>query len=446
MPLSPQHLSDLIGSIYDCVVDPEQWNGAIEKICRELGCKCGNIMTVDYRSRQISYVATWNFDPTLIAEHFDAVMRWWELSRSFLTTRPFDEPYAMARFDVDRILSGKGSVYLNERQSFAHLAKAALRLNYIKIAKTAQSYVGRDLYPGRAHSDIERAMIDEMQPADMMVSLMTLTRKSKSIDTLSTIVLRDQWRVGQFNGDRGLSDGFVRDEDLDKLRILAPHIRRAIMISDLLNLKAVEAQTLGATLDRLALGVIIVTADARILHTNKAASSMLSAANPVWSSQGRLHARGAADSELVQAISLAEREIDIGKVGIAIALTDESGKAAVAHVLPLARGALRSQLLPEAAAAIFITQPGKTSRADLSGFADIFKLTPAETRVLQALVRGDATMLEIATSLAISEATAKTHLSHILSKTGVGRQTELIALVRDLVPPVQSGNALQERS
>lgn len=38
--------------------------------------------------------------------------------------------------------------------------------------------------------------------------------------------------------------------------------------------------------------------------------------------------------------------------------------------------------------------------------------------------------------LSVSEATAKTHFSRILAKTKVGRQAELVALVRDLVPPL----------
>ena len=38
-------------------------------------------------------------------------------------------------------------------------------------------------------------------------------------------------------------------------------------------------------------------------------------------------------------------------------------------------------------------------------------LTPAETRVLQQVVHGGATMLEIATTLSITEATAKTTLA-----------------------------------
>jgi DNA-binding CsgD family transcriptional regulator len=49
---------------------------------------------------------------------------------------------------------------------------------------------------------------------------------------------------------------------------------------------------------------------------------------------------------------------------------------------------------------------------------------------------GGGRILEVAAVLSVSEATAKTHFSRILAKTKVGRQAELVALVRDLVPPL----------
>jgi len=436
MALSQQRLSDLIGSIYDCAIDPARWPGTIEEICRELRCKCGNLMVIDYQQRHISYAAEWNFDPTIISS--DTAIRWWEIMRGFLVARALDEPYAMSRFDADQMLKGMGAVYLNKQQSFAHLAKAALRLNYRKVAKVAQRYIGsQGAERTLAYVAVEQAMIaDGLSPTDILISQMEWSRKTRILDTLSTIVLRDQWRIGLFNADRDYADGFGSDEDLDILRMIAPHIRRAVTIGDLLNLKMVEAHALGATLDKLVVGVIVVAANGRILHTNEAADGMLAAASPISSLQGRLHLAGAADAELAKAIKLAEREADIGKVGIAIPLPGENADVTLAHVLPLVRGEVRSQLLPHAAAAIFITRPGQASPSNLSGFAEIFRLTPAETRVLQELIRGGATMIEVASSLDISETTAKTHLSHILAKTGVGRQAELIALVRDLVPPL----------
>ena len=63
-----------------------------------------------------------------------------------------------------------------------------------------------------------------------------------------------------------------------------------------------------------------------------------------------------------------------------------------------------------------------------------FGLTPAETRVLTCLLVG-RTLAETATTLGIAVATAKTHLEHIFSKTGVTRQADLMPLWARLVSP-----------
>jgi DNA-binding CsgD family transcriptional regulator len=65
-----------------------------------------------------------------------------------------------------------------------------------------------------------------------------------------------------------------------------------------------------------------------------------------------------------------------------------------------------------------------------------FKLTPAETRMFERFAAG-ATLAEAAETLAIAETTARTHLSRILSKTGVARQADLVALIHRLSPPVK---------
>ena len=55
------------------------------------------------------------------------------------------------------------------------------------------------------------------------------------------------------------------------LRLLSPHIRRAVMIADLLNARALERDMLSAALDRLAVGIVLTDAEGRIAHTNEAA-------------------------------------------------------------------------------------------------------------------------------------------------------------------------------
>jgi DNA-binding CsgD family transcriptional regulator len=66
----------------------------------------------------------------------------------------------------------------------------------------------------------------------------------------------------------------------------------------------------------------------------------------------------------------------------------------------------------------------------------LFKLTPAEARLLAQLVSG-ACLAEAALNLGIAEATARTYRNHVFTKTGVSRRADLIVLVGRLLPPIR---------
>lgn len=62
------------------------------------------------------------------------------------------------------------------------------------------------------------------------------------------------------------------------------------------------------------------------------------------------------------------------------------------------------------------------------GIADNYDLSEAELRVLRPLVEGDS-YAEIAKRLNISPETVKTHVSHMLQKTGFKSKTQLVAQI-----------------
>ena len=115
---------------------------------------------------------------------------------------------------------------------------------------------------------------------------------------MHTVVARNARRIGVFGAVRHESVGYVTDDDLAMMRLLAPHIRRAITISDLMDLKALEASALSATLDRLAMGVVVVAGENRILHANEAARQMFAEQGPIVSRKGRLAIRDSAAERL----------------------------------------------------------------------------------------------------------------------------------------------------
>jgi DNA-binding CsgD family transcriptional regulator len=195
---------------------------------------------------------------------------------------------------------------------------------------------------------------------------------------------------------------------------------------------------LGRTLDNLVIGVVIVTHQGRILHANQAAERMLEARSPIIALGGCLSAlQGELTRDLRRAIATAEAGASpSGVAGVGVPLLDKNMTAATAYVLPLACGNGPQRGAEAGGMAAVFVSPSKVFLADIGVVARIYRLTPAEARLLQQLVAG-ASLNEAAAALGITEATARTHRNHIFTKTGVCRRTDLLALVARLVPPIR---------
>ena len=376
--ISPERLSTLIGRIYDCTIDPDQWPNTMEDICNSIDCMGSAMLIQDLRGLPPTFLYSWNTDRNWLERYLEysgevAVL----YSAPNISSAPLDDPIVLSHTFDERTL--------------------------------------REI----------RVFREWAAPHGVC-------------DFIQTAALRGPDRIGLFSAYRSSSVGRFANREVEIMRLLAPHVRRAVTISDLMDLKKMETYSIAVTLDKFSVGVIVVANDSRILHANEAAQLMLQTGGTVHSINGKLSATdGAAARELTDAIEFAQRdETTIGTTGIGVALKNASGVAAIAHVLPLAYGELRTRLIPQATAAVFVTQAGAKLSADMGAIARSFCLTSAETRLLEHLAQG-ATLTEVSSALGISLATAKTHLSHIFSKTGVTRQTDLIALVNRLMPQIK---------
>jgi DNA-binding CsgD family transcriptional regulator/PAS domain-containing protein len=372
--LAPERMSDLIGMIYDSAIEPDRWPGTIAEICRTVGCLSGMILLIDLHRSQHRLAYAWGMAPQ------------WE--RRFLDHSDTLTGFYARAFSKEICLDGEPLVL--------------------------SSVISGE----RAH-----AIFAE------------LTRPEGITDAMQTVVLRHAGRLAVFGANRHERTDKLSHVERTTMRLLVPHIRRAVTISDLLDVKNIEVATLAATLDSFNAGILVVGDRARILHANRAARDMLSRRDPIAAINGALSIRDArARSEIASAIELARAdEATIGANGIGVPLRNDG--CAVAHVLPLARGNLRTRLAPQATAAVFVTQREDSPPEDIGAFAENFGLTPAERRMLEYIVSG-ATLGEAAQMLDISANTARTHLAHIFSKTGITRQADLIALVNRMLPPV----------
>ena len=375
--------SDLIGQIYDCTINPERWTTALQAICAELGGHSAGIVLLDYQGKRDRLVRDWG--PTTdwgqrMAGVLDSVK---SIHRQFLG------------------ISGP-------QAEQPILLPPALRPD-VGVFETA--FYQQWAKPQGIHQVLE------------------------------AVALSEPTRLGLFCVTRHEDNGHFSTGQIDLLHRLAPHIRRAITISDLLDLKTVERQAFAAVIEHLLTAVLVVGADRHILHANSAAKTMLAGGRLIREDQfGNLRALDTdCNEELMAAITSAERdEAKLGGIGISVPLRGNRGgdRPAVAHVLPLSRGDIRTRLVPQALAAVFINTAGEQPFEDLGAVASAFGMTPHETLLVEQLL-GGKTLVAAAGELGIMEATAKTQLSSVFGRVGVKRQIDLLALIRRLVPPVR---------
>jgi DNA-binding CsgD family transcriptional regulator len=373
-----ERLSELIGSIYDCVLDPTRWDTTLDEVREFLDCANVALSVLDLRANTFRVQKVIGIEPYWLAKAAEYSTEFAKLYHTVpdLLTRPIDEPISPSR-DGDR---------------------AAVLAN--------------------------RYYLEWAKPQGL-------------VDSIAMFLMRSPDRLAELSLGRHESVGLISDREVRLLRLLAPHLRRAVTLTDLIDMKTLEAASFGGVLDTLAPGIVLVAEDSAILHANRTATDMLDRKTPIAAARGRLSAVDKqATDRLRRTIAIAAgNESRFGASGIGMALRGRSGEVATAHVLPLARGELRTRLLPHAVAAVFVASDLRLPFNRLQAVAEAFGLTPAETRVLDRLIRGDS-ISEAAAAINVAVTTVKTHRSRLLSKTGARRQTSLISLVHRLVPAV----------
>jgi DNA-binding CsgD family transcriptional regulator len=256
-------------------------------------------------------------------------------------------------------------------------------------------------------------------------------------DAVGFAFARDPKMIGNLTFGRHRTAGEVGDAEMTALRLIAPHVRRAIAISHLLEVKTLEALTFASALETLTAGVVLVDEQLRIVHANDAAGAMLRARDPIRSQQGRLTlAYAVASKALETAVEVAARnEMDLGRRGIGIPMRRADGAPCLAHVMPLRVGQIRPGLAQRATAAVFVAPAASPPRMPADALALLYDLTPAESRIFELIVDGQVPS-DIAVVLGIAPSTVKTHLLRVFEKTGCSRQVELVKLAASMSLPI----------
>ncbi len=302
----------------------------------------------------------------------------------------------------------------------------------------------RQIYPaavGHFIADIEQPVATaDLLPYDELVTTgfyQQWARPRGIIDFVSAVLDKSAASVVMFGVFRHERNGFVDDEARQRMRLIVPHLRRAVMIARMFDLKIAEAGTFSDTLDGLDAGLCLVGANGRIIHANLAGRAILDAGDILSDVGGRLVACDAQAHQTLREVFAAAEQGDaaLGIKGIAVPLTGRDGERYVAHALPLTSGARRrAGIIYSAVAALFVRKAALAMpRSEVIGKA--FKLTPTELRVLLAIVEVGG-VPEVATALGVADTTVRTHVNRLFEKTGVKRQADLVKLVAGYETPL----------
>ena len=375
-------LHDAIGLVYDSALDPTIWPTALEAMCKLVdGCQ-GSISVIDTARREIRFATEWSDDPD------------WPKWRKLL-----DEKYA------------------------ALMPFYAL-LPHIEI--------------GELHNTAQLAAMSGHQDIYQHPFFKEWALPSGRRDTLGGVVMRMQDRLAFFALHTSTKRDLVGPREFAVGALLAPHVRRAVTIGDLLAMSTATTATLQATLDTLSAAVIVTDAQARIVHCNSAGEAMLRDGEPIGTEDGQLRSR---QPQATKALRIAIAQTDdpvrrIGSNGIGVPLRHSDGGPAIAHVLPLAQGGPNRDWGPRATAAVFVA-PVDHALPAADALIALYGLTATEARVLLRIAAGH-NRSETAAALGIADSTVKTHLDRVFSKTGTNDQAALARLVAALASPARA--------
>jgi DNA-binding CsgD family transcriptional regulator len=245
-------------------------------------------------------------------------------------------------------------------------------------------------------------------------------------DSLSIMMERGQQRTVSISIFRPRADPLYSKTDIATMRRLAPHIRRSVEFGRLLGNHRVEIDELHEVLNRLAFGVLLLDRDRRIVFSNATADAMMRGGAISADRERVVSCKAVEDAKWFASLFSTGAATDGHRVLQTQTGTPLMARATIfgAHT-PLLPSASHLVAAHQAVCLLVLQPADAAPPADGVAFARLHGLTTAEHRVLLGLIEGQ-TVQQIADELRIALPTARTHLQRIFQKSGSRRQADLI--------------------
>lgn len=363
--------SDLLGAVYDSARDPRNWQVFLEGLARALNAKSGLFRLIDERGPVLRAGIEYNLDP--------------ELQQAY-------REYYVRQDPIVEALSHRPDVYIAPGEAF---------LDYRALQRTE--------------------FFNEY------------ARPQENVHLCGGLAMRNDEFTIKFGVQRDRTTGPFSTEDAAFIERFVPHIQRAARLGHLLGMAEQQNEATENALESLAVGVVLLDEQERIIHTNRNADEALRTAQGIRQANGRLLATEPADvGRLRDVLANARARARAGEAAVpeALLLTAGPGDARlllVACPVPPNRPLFRGPW-PDIAIAIFLSDLTDAGLLNHEVLQSLYDLTPAEAKLACALSRGHK-LTALADEWQVSRETLRTHLKRILEKTGTSRQAELVRLL-----------------
>lgn len=223
------------------------------------------------------------------------------------------------------------------------------------------------------------------------------------------------------------SDGPFDLHALERVNAIKGDLGRAAFLSARLAFKQAQATT--QTLAALGLPAAVVGAAGDVMAMNDLMEAL--APRLTTLARNRLHfSDRQANAVFVTVLEQLRQENAPPCQSFPVAAQPDA-PALVVHVVPVKRHA--RDIFTRSSAVVVVTPVGEVGPPDLKVICGLFDLTRAEARVAQEITMGRS-VEEVAASMGTTVATVRTQLKSVYRKTGVNRQSQLVALLSGIRP------------